>query len=209
MLDQLRRIQEHRWMGFFILAARLLLGWIFLGYGYSKLTEGQFGITEAELSTPVQDLSWFRLAWYLFDQQPFKAFIGIAQIIGAILLLVNRTVLLGAIILLPIITMILVIDLTFMPPGMATAFGWRLSSYLVLDLLILFHYQSRMKTVWSALTVDVRNPFKFKWWTYLLLPLAAIGLEVLLALIKFLTLLIISPEETWKALEDLINSMLN
>lgn len=92
---KLKLPKDKRW-DYFILTARFLLAWTFLSYGYGKLTAGQFGISEAELATPLQDLSLFRVSWYLFDHEPFKTFIGISQVLCALLLLVNRTVLIGA-----------------------------------------------------------------------------------------------------------------
>lgn len=86
----------------FILGLRILLFIIFMNYGIGKLSGGQFGnLTTQELNTPIKDLSLFKIGWYLFDHQPFKAFIGISQIIAACLLLFNRTYLIGLLILTP------------------------------------------------------------------------------------------------------------
>jgi len=104
----MEKLPKERILDYFILAARFLLAWTFLGYGFSKLTEGQFGINEAEMATQLKDISLFKLSWYLFDYEPFKSFTAISQIICGVLLLVNRTTLIGAFLFLPIVTTILI-----------------------------------------------------------------------------------------------------
>lgn len=64
---------------YLIIVIRFLLAVIFISYGYGKLTEGQFGLTIQELQKPVKELNLLQIGWYLFDQQPFKFFIGISQ----------------------------------------------------------------------------------------------------------------------------------
>ena len=130
------QINKAKFFDYFIIIARFLLAIIFIMYGYSKLTEGQFGLSNEMLEKPIKELNLMQIRWYIFDKQPFKFFIGISQIICGILLLINRTVLIGAIIFLPIALNILIIDLTIMPTQMANAFAFRLGFYIILDLLI-------------------------------------------------------------------------
>jgi len=196
MINKLRQTPSAKYWDYFILAARFLIGWTFLRYGISKLTEGQFGLTEAEMLTPLAELSPFRISWYLFDFQPFKAFIGVSQVISGLLLIWNRTAILGAFFFLPIVATILIIDITFMPPGFVYAFSWRLSYYILLDLLILWHYRDRMRTIWKAAWDGINTKFKYPIWVYLTLPFAAIFLEIfsLKTIYRFIT----SPIETIK-----------
>ncbi|MFC7525545.1 hypothetical protein ACFQRK_16395 [Parapedobacter sp. GCM10030251] len=88
-------------------------------------------LTVQELATPIQELSLFKIAWYLFDHQPFKIFIGISQIVASLLLLFNRTMVIGALMLVPIVANILIIDLTIMPYAFKLAFffgSWHTSA---------------------------------------------------------------------------------
>jgi uncharacterized membrane protein YphA (DoxX/SURF4 family) len=166
---------------YFVLVARILLGWTFLGYGYGKLTEGQFGITEAELVTPLKDLNLFRLSWYLFDHEPFKSFIGVSQIICGLMLIFHQTAILGAFLFLPIVSTILIIDLSFMPPMLKEGFAWRLSFYILLDFFILWHYKDRLQRMWKAAWEGVNTRYKYPVWAYLILPVLALVLEFGLA----------------------------
>src|ERR1700741_397306 len=104
--------REKLW-DYFILCSRVIIAWTFFRYGWSKLTDGQFGLTNEQLQTPVKDLSLFKLSWHLFEQQPFKAFIGVSQMIAGLLLLYNRTLILGALLSIPILLNILIIDITY------------------------------------------------------------------------------------------------
>lgn len=182
MIKKLRAITKEKYWDYFILVARLLLGWTFLRYGYGKLTDGQFGLTEAELLTPIKDLSLFRVSWYLFGHEPFNMFIGISQLVCGLLLILNRTAILGAFLFLPIVTVILIIDLTAMPPDLLAGFTFRLPFYILLDCLILWHYKDRILIIWKNTISGVSTKFKFPVWAYLILPILAICLEIIGAL---------------------------
>jgi uncharacterized membrane protein YphA (DoxX/SURF4 family) len=180
---------------YFILCARVLIAWTFLSYGWGKLTDGQFGLSHEQLSKPVEDLSLFNLSWYLFDQEPFKSFIGISQIIAGLLLLFNRTLILGALLSIPILANILIIDITYIKmPG----FYWRLSYYLVLDFLILFHYKERMLIAFKNIFNGLSTKFKYPLWAYLILPVMAIVLEILGIIPKVIYQLLVYPIQTIK-----------
>ena len=187
-----------------ILAARVLLAGTFLSYGWAKLAHGQFGLTAAEAAKPVGQLSLFRLSWYLFAQEPFRSFVGVSQVLAGLLLLWNRTALLGAILLLPIAANVLVIDITYLK--MPSFYG-RLSYYIGLIFLILWHYRDRMRVVWVALTQGLTTRFRHPWWAYLLLPVAAAGLELLGVLPQLLYFFSTRPGETWRNILFMVNSL--
>lgn len=192
---------------YFILCARVLIAWTLLSYGWGKLTEGQFGISAKELSTPVKDLGLFKLSWYLFDQEPFKSFIGISQVIAGLLLLYNRTLILGALLSIPILVNILVINITYIM--MAEGFYWRLSYYLVLDFLILWHYKDRMIVAFKAIFIGLTTKFKYPVWAYFILPIMAFGLEIFGVVPKLLMGLLLNPTETLKGLGQIPYLILN
>lgn len=201
MINIITKISKEKYWDYFILCARFLLAWTFLRYGYSKLIDGQFGVTEAELLLPVKDISLFKLSWYLFNHEPFKTAIGVAQVLCGILLLINRTVIIGAILFLPIVFNILIIDLSFMNSFMASSFAYRLSFYILLDWLILWHYKDKMKLVWTAIWQNTNTKFRFKLWHYLILPVMAILLEIIGILPKALFTIIRNPKMALRELE--------
>ena len=162
---------------YFLLAARVLLAWTLYRYGWSKLTEGQFGVDEKTMNMALKDIDLFRVSWYLANHQPFKSFIGISQIVCALLLTFNRTVIMGAFVSIPIWLNILMWDLTFME-GMTVAFTFRLSYYIILATLLI--YQQKNRVLPALIRVTEQNmTTKFPLWTYAILPLAAIGIELI------------------------------
>src|SRR5690606_4948065 len=178
-----------------VLSIRILLACIFLSYGASKLFGGQFGnLTAQELATPIQDLSLFKIAWYLFDHQPFKIFIGISQIVASLLLLYNRTMVIGALMLIPIVANILIIDLTIMPYGFKLAFFFRLMAYICYVGLLLWHYRQHLGPAWRQITAirAVRLPPQKKI-AYLLVLVLVPALEVIPGLLKTVYFAITHP----------------
>lgn len=207
-MRKLKKLSKAKIWDYFILVSRFLLGWTFLRYGFSKLVDGQFGLSAEDLSSPIQDLSLFQISWYLFDHEPFNSFVGISQLICGVLFIFNRTSLLGAFLFLPIVTTILIIDISFMPPAMAKGFAWRLSSYLLLDFLVLWHYREKLKIVWNQLWYNFRPKFKFPIWTYLILPIMAIVLEILIILPRVILQILSDPSGFWNSITKLFTSVL-
>lgn len=198
------QINKSKIFDYFIIIARFLLAIIFINYGYGKLTDTQFGLSDEMLQKPVKELNLFQIGWYLFDKQPFKYFIGISQIICGILLLINRTVLIGAIIFLPIVLNILIIDLTIMPKELATGFSYRLGFYIILDLLIFYHYKTETTEAIKNLTKSVKPKFKHKIWTFIFIPILAFLLEFTPAIPKIIWGLITDPEKMINAISETI-----
>ena len=90
-----------------------------------------------------------------------------------------------------------------MPVGLVEGFAWRLSFYIFLDLLVLWHYKERMKVIWESLWNNVNTKFKYSFWAYLLLPIFVVGLEVVGLMPKILTHLVINPAETLESLSQI------
>ena len=200
-------MMKARFWDYFILSARVLLAWTFINYGYAKLMGGQFGLTPAQAALPVSQLGLFKLSFYLFAQEPFKSFVGVSQILAGLLLLWNRTALLGAFLLLPIAANVLVIDITYI--SILPGFQWRLSFYIGLILLIFWHYRNRMIAAARALTHGLTTHFPYPWWAYALLPVAAIGVEVAGTMPRLVYLTILHPIETARSFQGLIHSLVS
>ena len=179
MIAKLRLIPKKRYWDYFILVARFLLAFTFIRYGYNKLTEGQFGISSAELATPIRNLPSFQIMWYLFDNQLFKTTIGILQMITGILLLFESTAILGVVFFIPIAANIVLMDVCFMDERMGLAFARRFSFYFLLCFLILWNDRERVKIIWNAMIKKISIKRKFPVTLYLLLPLFALSLEIL------------------------------
>lgn len=90
-----------------------------------------------------------------------------------------------------------------MSSGMSQAFAWRLSFYILLDLLILWHYKERMKIIWESVWHNMSTKSRYPLWAYLLLPVFAIGLEIILAIPNILTHLVTNPAKTIQDLSQI------
>ena len=101
---------------YFELAARIYVFGLLSTYGLGKIVGGQFYRTiPPELAqTPLGEIGSFDLAWTFFGYSSlYIYFIGGSQLIGAFLLLFEKTKLLGAAILIPILLNIIVVDFCF------------------------------------------------------------------------------------------------
>lgn len=96
---------------------------ICLVYGFAKINGSQFTILDSELTKPMGDVSGFWLTWYYFGYSPFYGtLIALVQIGAGVLLVLPRTALAGALILLPVVGNIILIDLCFgVDPGATAA----------------------------------------------------------------------------------------
>ncbi|MBT8400268.1 MAG: hypothetical protein KJO98_07315 [Rhodothermia bacterium] len=123
---------------------------IFLNvYGLGKIFGGQFytpdRIPPEVASTPLGSAEAFDLAWTFMGYSfTYILFIGLAEVVGAWLLLWERTKLLGVLILLPIMANILVFDVVFLDK-----YGALASATIYTALLFVILYINR-ENVWRA-----------------------------------------------------------
>jgi hypothetical protein len=93
---------------------RLLAAAILMTYGFAKINGSQFTILDSELDKPMGQVSGFWLTWYYFGySQIYGTFLALAQIVGAVLLTIDRTALMGACLLAPILLNIILIDVAY------------------------------------------------------------------------------------------------
>jgi len=138
---------------YFELAARWHVFLLLSAYGIGKLLGGQFyrrGDLPAEIAQlPLAEVGGFDLAWsFMGYSYVYILFIGVSQIIGAFLLLFNKTKLIGVAILIPILVNIIVFDAVFLDTYGALASA---SIYFLLLLYILYYNKGKIIKVLKAL----------------------------------------------------------
>jgi len=170
---------KNKIINFGFLSVRVWLAVILLSYGISKLLNNQFGISTEEMKLPIQDLSLFKVSWYLAAHEPFKSFIGLSQVTAAILLLYRKTSLIGAFVAMPIWLNILVWDISFMVEEMKTMFSIRLTAYLIMTLLLIWKEREQVLTAFKLLVKASSTNKPFPIWVYLLAILPFLILECL------------------------------
>ncbi|CAM3970201.1 hypothetical protein SAMN06265348_104294 [Pedobacter westerhofensis] len=176
----MKKLNKGQIWDYFILVARCLLAGLLLSYGLAKISGHQFGVPKEVMNMALKDIDLFRVSWYLADHEPFKSFIGISQMLTAMLILYNRTVILGTFISIPIWLNILVWDITFM--GLMTPFTILLPFYLLLTVLILLHYKTQVIPALQLCTRNTTIKYKYPIWAYLILPVLAFCLQIIAAI---------------------------
>lgn len=135
------------------LASRIYVFIFLMIYGTGKLIGGQFyrrGELPIEIANSTKaEVSSFDLAWTFMGHSIYYIyFIAFAEIIGACLLLLNRTKLLGIAILLPIMINIIAFDIIFLDTYGALASA---IIYTLLLFTILYLNQDRIRQIFQIL----------------------------------------------------------
>jgi hypothetical protein len=130
-------------------------------YGLGKIFGGQF-YTSARIPDeiaimPIGQVPDFELAWVFMGRSfGYILFIGLAEVIGAWLLIFNKTKLIGTLILIPIMVNVIVFDIFFLDVygalGSATLYFLMLLTILVIN-------KEKISVIWKELIIK-KEPFK-------------------------------------------------
>lgn len=129
----------------------------FYSYGYAKLNGTMFkNATNKILDTPLSKVDMFHLTWFWFDKNSLLSIsIGVLQIIIATLLLFKQTRLIAAMMAVPILMGILLIDMNCTNlPGLTI----RIVFYLAICFYIFLINKTRLKTLF----IEGNNLISFK-----------------------------------------------
>jgi len=178
-------LKKEKLLDFAILALRWYLVFYMIDYGWGKLTLNQFGVHDPSiLEEPIKDVDSFYVAWHLFSRSTFfNVSTGLLEIIGGLLLIFNRTALIGALLVLTILGQILIIDISFTMNAHGFGLPMRIGGMIVADLLILYYYKDRILLAWRNLTKGISTKFKYKWWIYLILPVVGFLMDFIIAIV--------------------------
>jgi len=102
----------HDWLRVYV---RYSLAAIMLSYGISKVLDGQFPFPGlGTLISPYGSSSGQDLLWtFMGYSRPYTVFAGLAETVGALLLLFRRTTLLGALILVAALTNVVILNFSY------------------------------------------------------------------------------------------------
>lgn len=111
--------------------ARWIVAVMAVTYGFAKLNEAQFTVLDSELDKPMGSVSGFWLTWYYFGYSAvYGGLLAALQIIGGLLVTQPRFALTGALLLLPMVTNIVLVDIFY-----GVDLGGTLSAAVLLSLL--------------------------------------------------------------------------
>jgi hypothetical protein len=163
-----RSMTIHAWTQGLI---RYWLAFMISLYGFAKILRTQFAQQLTRNDTPVSHLSGFQLTWNYFGHSyTFAVILALLQIGGSILLIFRRTTLLGAVILLPVMVNVVLINLFYqIDPG---AFLNSIFFTLALGFILYLH---RLELIALFLhKASTLPPIRLGWFKYLV-RLLAIG----------------------------------
>lgn len=180
------KLNKQKIIDFGILSLRWYLIFYMINYGWAKLTLNQFGVHDASiLEKPIKDIDSFYVAWHLYGRSTFfNVSTGILEIIGGVLLIFNRTLLIGALLVLSILAQILIIDISFTTGIHGFSLPIRISGMIIADLLILYYYKEKVIAAWNSLTKGISTKFKYKWWIFLILPVVGFLMDFVFAILS-------------------------
>ncbi|MBS1685877.1 MAG: hypothetical protein JSS76_14100 [Bacteroidetes bacterium] len=180
------RLQKEQAYHYLILCLCWYLAYSMADYGIAKITGGQFGIWDPSLlSKPLKDVDTFHLAWHLFGRSRiFNWIVGLAQIGGAILIVLPRTRLIGALVLLPVLVQIFLIDVCFTTGMFGMALPVRLAGMIICDLAILYYDKAVVVQAIKSLTSRVYG-FRYHWGLYVLVPVIGFAMDFILAILMW------------------------
>ncbi len=148
------------WTFYLELAARLHVFFLLNVYGWGKIFGGQFyrkGHIPVEVAQKtLAETGSFDLAWTFFGHSySYILFIGLTQIVGAWLLLWNKTKLIGTAILVPVLINIVVVDTVFEVSGAIVS----ACIYLFLLVLVLYFNRAQLTRALQMLTENLPAHF--------------------------------------------------
>ena len=154
---------------------RMYLAWIIMSYGLAKVFAGQFPQLMANMDARMIELSPMRVAWAFFGySKSYQMFLGWGEVIPALLLLFRRTALIGALLMVVVMTNVWLINIFFDVCVKLNSF-----TYLAVAAYILLQYGSRLwkffftnKEVPAPYYPDLADRKIFKW--------IGIGINILL-----------------------------
>jgi hypothetical protein len=145
-------------------------------YGVSKLAHFQFNMSAQLAQRPIGSLNGYQLTWFYHGySRVYASILGLTQVAGATLLLFRKTTLLAAVIMLPVMANILLINVFIL----VNDYGPYLISALICAsmLTILWHHRvALLELFWVTQKRKPGASSRVHWWirTLILLAVSAI-----------------------------------
>jgi hypothetical protein len=135
-------------------AARWVAAVLCIVYGFAKINGAQFTVLDSELARPLGQVSGFWLTWHYFGHSVvYGTVLALIQIAAGVLLILPRTALAGALLLLPVAINIALIDVFY---GVDLGGTMAAFTLLVCVCLTIAPYVSRLRTAVLLNTLPVR-----------------------------------------------------
>ncbi len=143
-------------------------------YGLSKLTGHQLTVPAWVAQKPIGSLDGYTLTWYYFGySHAYKYILGLIQVFAASLLLFRKTALLAAVLMVPIMANIILINIFYViGPGAENTAIFILASLL----LLLWHQKEEFyKILWVSQPTEPKSAKRRHWLVRSVILLYALG----------------------------------
>lgn len=153
---------------------RYACAWFLYFYGISKLTGHQLVTPAWVAQKPIGSLDGYTLTWYYFGySHAYKYILGLIQVFAASLLLFRKTALLAAVLMVPIMANIVLINIFYViAPGAEYLAFFILGSLL----LLLWHQREAFyEVLWVSQPAEPKSALKRHWLVRSLILLYALG----------------------------------
>lgn len=129
-------------------------------YGFCKIAYKQFELNYAAMDTLLRDVYDSDLVWYFYGRSNVQTLLlGLAEVIPCILLLFRRTTFLGAVLLLPVLLGVVLVNLFNTIGNLDLVFG---ILFVLFDLGILLFYRQEIATLLISAKNKLQFPFSEK-----------------------------------------------
>ena len=141
---------------------RYACAWFLYFYGITKLTGHQLVLPASFAQKPIGSLSGYDLTWYYFSySHAYTYILGILQVCSATLLLFRKTALLAAMVMLPVMVNIVLINIFYViGPG---AEGVALFVTVSLLLLLMHESEAFRTLVWVNQPSEAKIAYRGHW----------------------------------------------
>lgn len=153
---------------------RYACAWFLYFYGISKLTGHQLVVPAWVAQKPISSLDGFTLTWYYFGySHAYKYILGLIQVSAASLLLFRKTTLLAALLIVPMMANIVLINIFY-----RIVAGAEFLAFFILGsmLLLLWHQRGAFyEVLWTNQPAEPKSRFKRHWVVRSIILLYAFG----------------------------------
>lgn len=143
---------------------RYLCAFLLYMYGSSKLAHLQFNLAAQLAPRPVGSLNGYELTWFYYGySRIYACILGLMQVAGATLLLFRKTTLLGALLMLPVMANIVLINVFILRDD----YGPYFTSTLIFTslLLLLWHQRAALIEVfWTRQKAELPQASRLHRW---------------------------------------------
>jgi hypothetical protein len=141
-------------------------------YGVSKLMHLQFNMSSELAQRPITSLNGYQLTWYYYGySRVYASILGVLQITGATLLLFRKTTLLAAILILPMMANILLINMFIL----VNDYGpYVISALICTSMLVIVRHQraSLFSLFWGMQKTEPKESSRTHWWIRIMIVAA-------------------------------------